>query len=100
MSGQNTQAPRLTARENDELKKLYSDMKAAHFELKQTTGKETVPSSPIAKELFPANREIGKKEHAQVKEVNKHSSLPFAKDQKPAIAIPDGLFGSSMYQLK
>jgi hypothetical protein len=43
-------------------------------------GKATVPASPIAKELFPKNRELGKKEHDEVKAVNKHSNLPFAKD--------------------
>jgi len=55
-------------------------MKARHIDMSQHAGKETTPATPIAKELFPANREIGKKEHTVVKAVNKHSSLPFAKD--------------------
>ena len=48
-------------------------------------------------------QEIKKKvesEKTEVKGYNEHSNLPFSNEQTPAIAIADGLYGSTLYSLK
>lgn len=89
----------MTQREVDDVMNIYKDMKANHFQLKDNTGGTAKKQAPGAVDIVGIKKLVDG-EKIESKGYNEHSNLPFSHDQTAAIAIPDGLYGKTIYSLK